>query len=188
MKYKKEKSEEDIYTDEIKMVIGENLRKIRKANSLSGEAFAEKIGLSRTTVSNFENGVKLIKVTNIKRIAEIFKVSIDALLSKNFEPQAINIRDSDASLLIDMIRKFRFNVELIEDNRITISLPESDPSYGQYHVSEFIKKYKYIQDSEENEIKRSKKELINDLIKEYEYIPKLPDYDIIIKHNKTHKK
>jgi transcriptional regulator with XRE-family HTH domain len=68
------------------MLLGERIRIIRKARSLTQEELGDKIdGISRQSVSDWENGKTTPKLENIKVIAKILKVSYDALLDDNID-------------------------------------------------------------------------------------------------------
>ena len=43
------------------MKFGDNLKNMRKKNNLSQEELAEKVGVSRQSVSKWETGVSLVK-------------------------------------------------------------------------------------------------------------------------------
>lgn len=61
--------------------IGKNIEKLRIANKLKQKDFAARLGISRPTVSNWEQGKNPPTTDQLFRIAEEFKVSIDELLS-----------------------------------------------------------------------------------------------------------
>ncbi len=59
----------------------DNLLQLRKINHMSQEALAEKINVSRQTLSKWETGESLPDIENSKRIAEIFGVTLDDLVN-----------------------------------------------------------------------------------------------------------
>lgn len=59
---------------DIVKVFGTNLKKYRKAQGLSQEAFAEKCGLHRTYISAIECYRRSIALENIQRIADALKI------------------------------------------------------------------------------------------------------------------
>lgn len=59
---------------DIVKVFGTNLKKYRKAQGLSQEAFAEKCGLHRTYISAIECHRRSIALENIQRIADALKI------------------------------------------------------------------------------------------------------------------
>ncbi|MBR3552067.1 MAG: helix-turn-helix domain-containing protein [Clostridia bacterium] len=62
------------------MNLGDRIANLRKQQGLSQEAFAEKLGVSRQSVSKWESGVSLPDIEKLSRISEVFDVSIDHLI------------------------------------------------------------------------------------------------------------
>ena len=63
------------------MELCEKIRKIRNDNKLTQEQFAEKMLVSRTAVSKWENGTCYPSIDSLKYMSKIFNVSLDKLLS-----------------------------------------------------------------------------------------------------------
>ena len=63
----------------------DNLVELRKIHEMSQEELADKIGVSRQTLSKYETGESLPDIEKCKLIANAFGVSIDDLL--NYEPK-----------------------------------------------------------------------------------------------------
>ena len=63
------------------MSFADNLIELRKLNNLSQEDLAEKIGVSRQTLSKYETGESLPDIEKCRLIADAFKVSMDDLIS-----------------------------------------------------------------------------------------------------------
>ena len=59
----------------------DNLVELRKIHDLSQEELADKIGVSRQTLSKYETGESLPDIEKCKLIADTFGVSIDDLLN-----------------------------------------------------------------------------------------------------------
>lgn len=66
-------------------MLGEKIRNLRKENKISQEALAEKLGVSRQSISLWENDQTMPSMENIISIANIFGVSTDTLLKENSE-------------------------------------------------------------------------------------------------------
>ena len=62
------------------MTIGRKIAQIRKANGLTQEAFGEKLGVTRQTVSKWELDVISPSLENIVQICRMFSISTDSLL------------------------------------------------------------------------------------------------------------
>jgi len=67
------------------MNLSDNLKKIRKENNLSQEELAEKLGVSRQSVSKWESGTSYPEMDKLLQIAKIFNVNIDELLNQDIK-------------------------------------------------------------------------------------------------------
>lgn len=61
----------------------ENLMTLRKLHNISQEELAEKVGISRQTLSKYETGESLPDIEKTKAIADVFGVSLDDLVNYN---------------------------------------------------------------------------------------------------------
>lgn len=61
-------------------LIGQKIRKYRKAQSLSQEALAEKIGISTTHMSHIETGNTKLSLSVLVQLATVLNVSTDDIL------------------------------------------------------------------------------------------------------------
>ena len=59
----------------------DNLIELRKLNGMSQDELADRIGVSRQTVSKYETVESLPDIEKCKRIAEVFSVSMDDLIN-----------------------------------------------------------------------------------------------------------
>ena len=67
------------------MKFGSNLKELRKIKNLSQEDLAEKVGVSRQSVSKWETGDAYPEMNNILMLCKIFNCKINDLLSNNLE-------------------------------------------------------------------------------------------------------
>lgn len=67
------------------MTIGEKIYKVRKDLALSQEEFAFRIGVSKQTVFNWENGLACPKLSRLKKISEEFDVNINYFIEEDSE-------------------------------------------------------------------------------------------------------
>ena len=65
------------------MELGNLILKYRKQNSLSQEDLARKIGVTRQTISKWELNETSPDLKQAVKLAEIFKISVDELVSEN---------------------------------------------------------------------------------------------------------
>ena len=64
------------------MDFGAKLKEIRKNEGLSQEQLADKIGVSRQAITKWETGRALPDMENMIILAEIFKTTLDELVSQ----------------------------------------------------------------------------------------------------------
>jgi len=78
------------------MAVGDRLFELRKAAGLSQEMLAEKLSVSRQTISKWESGVSTPDINNILAICSLFNVSTDYLLLDNLSVKDKNVQIEDA--------------------------------------------------------------------------------------------
>ena len=67
------------------MNLSENLKKIRKDNNLSQEDLAEKLGVSRQSVSKWESGRAYPEMDKVLELCKLFNLNIDDLLNQDIK-------------------------------------------------------------------------------------------------------
>lgn len=72
------------------MTLGEKIQKLRKEKQMSQEDLAEKLKVSRQTISRWEQDQALPDLSNIIALGKIFSVSIDDLVQTDLE----NLKDN----------------------------------------------------------------------------------------------
>ncbi|MCI5751802.1 MAG: helix-turn-helix domain-containing protein [Oscillospiraceae bacterium] len=77
------------------MELGSQIKKHRNELSLSQEELAEKVYVSRQTISNWENDKSYPDVNSLVLLSEIFNVSIDNLIKGDIEIMKEQIRAED---------------------------------------------------------------------------------------------
>ena len=64
----------------VENMIGDNIKKYLRENNISQEELAEKIGVTRQSISLWENNQTQPSIDNIVVIAKVFNLSTDDLL------------------------------------------------------------------------------------------------------------
>ncbi|MBQ8952257.1 MAG: helix-turn-helix transcriptional regulator [Eubacterium sp.] len=77
------------------MELGNQMKKYRGEMKLSQDALAEKIYVSRQTISNWETGKNYPDVNSLIRMSEVFGVSVDVLLKGDVEEMKKIIKEDD---------------------------------------------------------------------------------------------
>lgn len=67
----------------MKISLSDNLRKLRKENGMTQEELAERLNVSVGVVSKWERGASEPEIMSLVEIAEVFRVSVDALIGYN---------------------------------------------------------------------------------------------------------
>ena len=94
------------------MELSKKIKQIRNDNKLTQEQFAEKMLVSRTAVSKWENGTCYPSIDSLKYMSQIFNISLDKLLSskeileiaKTENQSNISKYNSLLFCLLDMVR------------------------------------------------------------------------------------
>jgi transcriptional regulator with XRE-family HTH domain len=76
------------------MIFGEKLKSERKKRGWSQEELAEKLFVSRQSVSKWETGLNYPSIEVIIKLSDLFKVTIDELLRSDKELREKVIKDS----------------------------------------------------------------------------------------------
>ena len=82
------------------MKFGDNLRHLRKYKKLSQEQLAEKVGVSRQSVSKWECGEAYPEMDNILTLCEIFHCKINDLVHDNL----IDIDSLDEDIKMSVVK------------------------------------------------------------------------------------
>ena len=77
------------------MELGSKIKKYRNELSLSQDALAEKVYVSRQTISNWENGKSYPDVNSLVLLSEVFQTSIDRLIKGDVEVMKKQVRSED---------------------------------------------------------------------------------------------
>ncbi len=108
--------------------LGSRITDLRKKNNLTQEEFAESLGVTAQAVSKWENDASCPDIMLLPKIAEIFGVSIDALMG--VEPIEEKAEVSSPILTDEQLSKLKLRILLTDNNMpnkkpINISVPVS---------------------------------------------------------------
>ena len=67
------------------MELGNRIKELRKAQNINQDDLAERLYVSRQTISNWENDKSYPDIQSVLLLSEIFSVSIDNLLKGDVE-------------------------------------------------------------------------------------------------------
>ena len=96
------------------MKFNENLKLLRKKEGLTQEELAEKLNVSRQSVTKWESGNAIPDIEKIKEIAYIFLISVDSLIGdiENKKPNKLKKRIQDIGWFIFAILVFAVIVNI----------------------------------------------------------------------------
>lgn len=75
------------------MTIGEKLLRLRKNNNFSQEYIAEKTGVSRYTISNWEKDYSKPDIKSIKLLSKLYDIDWVYLITENIRKRPITFKD-----------------------------------------------------------------------------------------------
>lgn len=70
---------------DVTMDISEKIKQARMSASLTQEDVAEKLGVSRQTISSWENGKSYPDVTSLFTLSDVYNVTVDSLVKGDKE-------------------------------------------------------------------------------------------------------
>lgn len=88
------------------MELGEQIKKYRKESGMSQDTLAEKIYVTRQTVSNWETSKSYPDVNSLLRLSEVFGISVDTLLKGDAQVIRNIVKESDISEFNKLNRVF----------------------------------------------------------------------------------
>lgn len=96
------------------MILGYRLRELRKENKLSQEKLGKILGVSKVSVSGYENGNRVPSLDILNKILDFFGISADYLLGRELDMvcEDNNITMKVSSLDVEIIREMHNNPTL----------------------------------------------------------------------------
>lgn len=92
---------------DLRMIIAENLTKLRKASNLTQLELAEKLNYSDKAVSKWEHGDTMPDIETLKTIADLYGVTVDSILEEGPVEDKIDIkaekRNSSNKVIITLL-------------------------------------------------------------------------------------
>lgn len=91
------------------MNLGNKIMTLRKKNNMSQEELAEKVGVTRQTISKWELEETSPDITQAKTLSNIFKVSLDELVSNDLNSiivEKVSNTEKLAGIIIKILKAF----------------------------------------------------------------------------------
>lgn len=163
------------------MNLGENILKLRKSIGLSQEILAEKVGVTRQTISNWELGETSPNPEQLKLLSKTLNVSVDELLDNDIKEilvEKVSNTEKLAGIIIKILKAIGiiFIVLLVIDFITLILFNVMKTNYNVYNEKTIAtlectldgNDYEYIveYDNDDNIISASGSEFIDNLVKD----------------------
>ncbi len=120
---------------------GDKIALLREKRGLTQEDLANKIGISRASLSHYEKNRREPDYTTMTKLADFFHVSVDYLLGRTSEPTQVTdmaVRDFSENLELSdeqLLEKFAFTVDgrklTPEESRRFIAFIRADRSMNR---------------------------------------------------------
>ena len=100
------------------MILGYRLKELRKENRMSQEALGKLLGVTKVSISGYENGTRVPSLQVLNGILDVFGVSADFLMGRELN---VVCEDDDNFTMtlstsdIEIIREIRSNPVLFND-------------------------------------------------------------------------
>lgn len=165
------------------MKFNENLKFLRKKEGLTQEELAEKLNVSRQSVTKWESGNAIPDIEKIKEIAYIFLISVDSLIGdiENKTPNKLKKRIQDIGWFIFAILVFAVIVNISISEFLIKIIPNINYAIGiiilmiilTFSITIFLIK-KYLMGNKEKIVNmlnndKGKKERKKFIIKKYTF-------------------
>lgn len=115
------------------MIIGYRLRELRKENNMSQSDLGKILGVSKVSISGYENGTRVPSVEILLSILDVFQVSADYLLGR--ELNVVCEDDENISVVLSLS-----DVEIIRELRSKPGLYNSIANDPKRFFNSFVKK------------------------------------------------
>lgn len=129
--------------EQINKYVGTKIKEYRKYFGLSQEELAQKIGVGKTTISNYEVGIRSPKKPQMIKLSEVFNVTID-----DFFPQVDSFKDNVSTTLSE-INKISSQLEeprqKIVLNTANIQLKEQDEQNKVKQIEDYRLTDEYLE-------------------------------------------
>ena len=105
------------------MILADKIMNLRKRNGWSQEELAEKLNVSRQSISKWEGAQSIPDLDKILKISKLFGVSTDYLIKDEIEEEEfINIKDNDSKIRVVSLEEANEYLEFQNSNSIKIDI------------------------------------------------------------------
>ena len=115
------------------MILGYRLRELRKENKMSQEELGKLIGVTKVSISGYENGTRIPSLDILHGILDVFRESADYLLGRELNV----VCEDDQNLVMNLSMS---DIEIIREIRGNSVLFNSIANNPKRFFSSFYKK------------------------------------------------
>ncbi len=156
--------------------LGKKVKKLRESENLSQRELSQKLEISRSTLSQIENGNRRLSVEELMKISRSFQISIDVLLNLRNEPE-ININEKVDN---EPEQKLRINVPQKNVEKFTeVLLYILNETVGKPNIGKTVI-YKLLYFIDFNYYEKYEKQLIGATYRKNRYGPSPVEFKEII--------
>ena len=89
--------------------IGDRIKELRQSRNLTQQVLAQRLGITKSVISAYENAIAYPSYDNLIGIADIFSVSTDYLLGRYSERNIsiTNLTESQIELVSALVHEFK---------------------------------------------------------------------------------
>ncbi len=142
---------------------GEYLKNLRNGKGISQDALGEALGISRQSVSKWEQGNSTPDIDNIGKLAEFYGVSIDSIVKGEADEAKENeqtAQSEEAKAVNELIDEFEGKEEpenkKAEETKFDMPISAPEPSLKEKELLKEQKDEKYILEREKEREERKK--------------------------------
>ena len=103
------------------MTLGSKISSLRRGKGIKQDELAERLGVSPQAVSKWENDISCPDIMLLPKLADIFEVTVDELLSREEKKQVQILPEEKRKNIDDMM--FRIFVNSSDGDKVKITLP-----------------------------------------------------------------
>ena len=86
--------------EDIRQILADNLTKLRKANNYTQIELGKKLGFTDKAVSKWEQGDTVPDIETLKKLSDLYHVSIDSLLDESPIETKVNTKEKNKIITI----------------------------------------------------------------------------------------
>lgn len=88
--------------DDSKKLLGERLKIAREKKGLKQNRVAQSLGIHNSTLAKYESGDREVDIDTLKKLAELYEVSVDWLSGRTDDPSPLDKKGKAATDLADL--------------------------------------------------------------------------------------